>query len=101
MMSFRILGGVLTLAEGHVRRLHEDPGAHGPGPLEMGAAVPYSHQDRVRDPLGSRWLTVVMGVGDNDCAIAELQLRAVVLADLHPLGKSECVSQPSHRGSDI
>jgi hypothetical protein len=101
MMAFKVLGGVLTLTEGHVRRLHEDPSSGGSGPLEVGTAIPHSHQDRVGDLLRSRWRTVPVGVSDDDCTIAELKLRAVVLADLHSLGKSEGVSQPSHRRSDI
>jgi hypothetical protein len=101
MVAFKILGGVLTLTEGHVCWLHKDPSSHGSSPLEVGAAIPHSHQHRVGNLLRSRWPTVSVRVGDNDCALAELKLRAVVLTNLHALGKSECVSQPSGRRPNI
>jgi hypothetical protein len=42
-----------------------------------------------------------MRVSDNDCAISELELRTMVLADLYTFGKSECISQPTHRLSNF
>jgi len=62
----------------------------------VGAAILHPHEDRVCDPIRSRWPAVPMRVSDNECAISELKLRTVVLADLYSFGKSECISQPTH-----
>ncbi len=67
----------------------------------MGAAILHPHKDRVRDPVRSRWSAVPIRVSDNECAISELQLRTVVLADLYTFGKPECDSQPTHCLSNV
>jgi hypothetical protein len=101
MVASEVLGGVLTLTKGHVGRLEKNPSSDGSCPFAVGAGILHSYQDRMRHLTGPWWLAVPMIVCDDDCAFAELKLRAMVLADLHALDESERVGEPRHGRPNI
>src|SRR5258708_2702146 len=63
----------------------------------MGVEVVDAHHHRVRHLARSRRLALSTHVADDDRAVAETELRAMVLADLHALDKAEGPAQPAHR----
>jgi hypothetical protein len=66
----------------------------GPGAFAMSVHVVDAHHHRVRHLTGSRWPALVADVADDDRAVAEAELRAVVFADTYPLDKAERLAEP-------
>ena len=60
-----------------------------PRPRAMGVRVLDAHHHRVRDLARSRGPALVADVTDDDRAVAETELRAVVLADPHALDEAK------------
>ena len=89
-----ILGRVLSLAVFEVSRLLEDARAVRPGPFAVGVHVIHADSHRVRHLTRAGRAAVAADVGDDHRAVAESELRAMVLADADALGEPECLGQP-------
>ena len=68
-----------------------------PGALAVRVRVLHAHHHGVRDLARSRRSAVVAHVADDHGAVAEPELGAVILPDLHPLGEPERLAQPGDR----
>src|SRR5689334_22260021 len=78
LVAERVLGVVLAFAVLEVGRLHQDAGTMGPRPLAVGTGVLHPHHNRVGGLAGARRTTVAADVADDQGAVAQAQLRAVV-----------------------
>ena len=97
-MTRQVLGGVLPLPVLEVGRLHQDRGAVTASVLAVGGCVLDPHHHPVRHLAGARRPLRVTHVGDDHCAsLADAELRAVALADAHPLGEPERSLEPGNR----
>ena len=97
----RVLDGVLALAVLEVGRLHDDARAVRAGALAVGTRVLDAHGHRVRDLARARRPALAADVADDHGAVAEAQLRAVVLADPHALGEAEGRAEPGDGGAHV
>ena len=89
MVAGVVLRLVLALAVLEVRRLQVDRRAVRPGPFAMRADIVDPHHHRVRHLPGPRRPALAADVADDDRAVADLHLGAVILADLNPLDEPE------------
>ena len=96
-MTDRVLRGVLAFAVLEVGRLHEDAGAVRAGVLAVGVRVVHAHHHRMRRLTRTRRPAIMAHVADDHRSVAERELRAVVLADLHALDEPERRAQPVDR----
>src|SRR6478609_8241472 len=91
----RVLRGVLALAVLEVRGLHQDARAGGARAAAVGMRVVDADHHGMAGAVGQRRPALAADVADDQVAAAEVQLRAVVVADLHALDGAERVLQPS------
>ena len=97
-----ILRLVLPLAVLEVGRLHQDLRAIEPSVLAVGGRIvdPYHHP--VRDLAGARRSLVLPHVcDDHRASLANAELRAMALADAHPLDEPERRLEPGNRLADV
>jgi hypothetical protein len=95
-VAYRVFGEVLALAGLEVGGLHQDTSAMGPGALAVPPNVVNAHHYRVRDFTRSWGPLFPADVGDDDSAVADAELRAVVLTDPQALLESKRrASQPT------
>ena len=101
-MTRGILRLVLPLAVLEVGRLHQDLRAVEPSVLAVGGRVVDPHHHPVRDLAGARRSLVLPHVGDDHRAsVTDAELRAMALADAHPLGEPERRLEPGNRLADV
>src|SRR5690348_2829040 len=79
LVASEVLGAVLALAVLEVRGLHEDAGACGSRSLAVRASVVNAHGDGPGDLTRAGWAPVAPYVGDDDRAVADFELGAVIL----------------------
>ena len=97
-----VLGGVLALAVLEVGRLHQDRRAVGPCPLAVGGA---SSTRTITEWVDLAGRAAAAGRAGTSAMITApsptRELRAVVLADPHPLGEPERGTEPRDRRAHI
>jgi len=97
VVAGRVFRRVLPLAVFEVGRFHQNPRAVRPGAFAVSVDVVHPHHHRMRHLTGPRGAALLANVADDDRAVAEAELRAVVFADPHPLDKAERLAQPRDR----
>lgn len=100
-MAGGIFGAVLPFPEGHICRFHEDLSALGPRPFAVLSRVLYPHRHRVSHLAWTRRPTVTTNVADDYRAVAEPELRPMVLADPDTLNETEGGRQPGNSVTDV
>ena len=88
---------VLPLPVLVLRRLREDARTVRPRALAVGPGVVDTNHDRVAFLALASWAPVMTDIADDDGAVAEAELRAVVLADPDALDEAERGGEPRHR----
>src|ERR1700691_1123821 len=101
LVAGEVLGGVLPLAVREVGRLLDDASTVLAGALTVRVRIVYTHHHRVRGLARPRRSAVVADITENHRAIANAQLRAVVLAYLHTLDNPERRAQPVNRRAHV
>ena len=78
-MPGEVSRAVLTFTEGHVRRRVDNFSATGLRLCVMNIDALDAHQDGMRDIGRGVWWTPAVGsIGDDQCAVAEPELRAMI-----------------------
>src|SRR2546429_6244104 len=87
LVAGEVLGVVLPFSVLEILRLHEDSGTLLPSVLAVSACVLHPDHHGVGDLARSRRPAIVANVADDHRSVANSQLRAVVLSNLHALRK--------------
>jgi len=97
----KVFDGVLQLAERHINRLHNYSSTSSARPFAVRTGILHPDQNRVSYFAGAWRNAIGSYVTNNDCTIAELKLRPVILTYSDPLDEPECGDQPSHCRSNV
>jgi len=89
LVASEVLGVVLPFAVFEILRLHQDSCTLLPSALTVSACVLHPHHHGVIDLAWARRPAIVANVADDHGSVANPQLGAVVLSNLHSLRKPE------------
>ena len=97
LVARRVFGRVLALAVGKVPRLLQYPRAVRARSLAVGLGILHANHHRLRHLARPRRSALAAHVAEDHRAIADGELRAMVLADLQALDEPERGAQPLDR----
>ena len=100
-MAGEVLGAVLPFPVFKILRLHENSCTLPPSVFAVSACVLHPDHHGVGDFPRSRRPAIVANVADDYGSVANSQLGAVVLSNLHSLRKPERAAQPIDRLADV
>lgn len=94
LVAYEVLGGVLPFAVLEVGWLQDDACAVLTRPVALGPHVGHAHRHRVRDLARAGRGAIAADIADDQGAVTELELSAVVVPDPYALYEPEGRTEP-------